>query len=247
MFKKTVAIITMALLAVPAVGYAAAGSSKKDSKTDPICVPLPVSTDAKDIHIGTTHIHLAGRNNIRGCVTVEDKVSGTPTITAYNNCGSACFAVRVADVKAYADLKVEILWREDGVEKSHAVDPDPVDVAKDLEEVCISNHAAGTPDPCVVTLTSPSNLRAKGGSRQVALRWTAAGEAYGRSVSTTYEIWRSTTGELDTFELVAEQVAETSFLDTALARRTSYSYFVVAVDENGNRSGGSNVATATTN
>ncbi|MDP9067051.1 MAG: fibronectin type III domain-containing protein [Actinomycetota bacterium] len=247
MFKKTVAIITMALLAVPAVGYAAAGNSKKSNGPEPVCVPLPVSTDAKDIHIGTTHIHVPGLKDIRGCVTANEKVSGTPTVTSYSNCGSACFAVRVADVNASADLKVELLYKEDGTQKSVAVDPDPVDVARDVEEVCISNHAAGTPDPCVVTLTSPSNLKAKGGSKQVALRWSAAGEAYGRQVSTTYEVWRSTTGELDSFEMIAEQVTDTSFLDTALARRTTYSYFVVAVDESGNRSGGSNVATATTN
>lgn len=245
MFKKTVAIITMALLAIPAVGLAANKKMKWDL-SDPMCVPLPVSTGAKDIHVGSNHIHLPGRSDPKVCLTSDSKLTGTPTVTAYQNCGSTCFAVRVADINAAADLKVELTYNEDGKPQSIGVDPDPVDLSRDLEEVCISNHDSGTPDPCVISLTSPSSLKAKGGPRQVALRWSPGGEAYGRSVQTTYEVWRGTGTELEAFELIAEGVTETSFLDTGLQRGSTYSYFVVAVDADGNRSGGSNMAQATT-
>lgn len=246
MFKKTVAIIAMALLAIPAVGQAASKKSQGWNPGDALCVPIPISTSAKDVHVGTTHVHVAGRNEAKVCVISDSKLNGTPTVTPYNNCGTGCFAVRVADINVSADLKVELTYKEDGEPKSISYDPDPIDLGRDLEEICVSNHDAGTPDPCVITLTSPNSLKAKGGPGEVSLRWSPGGEAYEREVQATYEIWRGTGSELDTFEKIAEGVAETRFLDSGLARKTTYSYFVVAVDAEGNRSGGSNMASATT-
>lgn len=246
MFKKGVAIVTMALLAIPAVGQAASKKNQGSAPGDTLCVPIPLSTSAKDIHIGPNHIHLAGRSEPKACVTSDSKITGTPTVTPYNNCGTGCFALRVADISVSADLKVELTYKEDGEPKSISYDPDPVDLGRDVEEVCVSNHDAGTPDPCVTTLTSPSSLEARGAKRQVSLRWAPGGEAYGRDVETTYEVWRGTGSELETFEKIAEGVTDTRFLDTGLARKTTYSYFVVAVDGEGNRSGGSNIASATT-
>ena len=246
MFKKTVAIVTMALLAIPAAALAANQDNIGWDGSEPICTPLPVSLGEVNIHVGTTQYRLPGRTNFKACVTSDSKVDGTPTVTPYSACGTACFAVRVADISAYNDLNVQITYLEDGESKSIGVDPDPIDVGRELEEVCISNHDAGTPDPCLVHLTSPSDLKAKGAKRQVSLRWTAGGEAYGRNVQTTYEVWRGTGSELEAFEKIAEGVTETTFLDTGVARRTTYSYFVVAVDADGNRSGGSNMAQGTT-
>ncbi len=246
MHKKVFAIITMALLVVPAVGNAAGTRKSAGSNPNEVCVRLPVSTDAKDIHVGGNNIHVPGLSKIRACAVSDVKLNGTPTVTRYDNCGSACFAVRVADVQAYADLKVDVRYREDKTEKSVPVDPEPIDVTRDLEEVCISNYDPDAPNPCVITITSPSDLKAKGGVRQVALRWSAAEEAYGRSVTTTYQVWRNTRTDLDTFEMVADGVTDTKFVDSGLRRNTAYSYYVVAVDENDNRSGGSNVATAKT-
>ena len=246
MFKKTVAIVTMALLAIPAAALAANQDNFGWDGSEPICTPLPVSISEKDIHIGSTHYNLPGRTDFKACVTADSKVDGTPTVTPYPACGSTCFAVRVADISAYQDLNVEVSFKEGGEPKSIGVNPDPIDVGRELEEVCISNHDAGTPDPCLVHLTSPSDLKAKGARRQVSLRWTAGGEAYGRNVQTTYEVWRGTGSELEAFEKIAEGLTETTFLDMGLARRTTYSYFVVAVDAEGNRSGGSNVAQGTT-
>lgn len=246
MFKKTVAIVTMALLAIPAAGHAAGKAKLKWDLSEPTCVPLNVSTGAKDVHVGSNNVHVPGISNPQVCLTSDTKVNGTPTVTAYDDCGTACFAVRVADINASADLKVELTYKEDGVSKSVAVDPDPIDVGRDLEEVCISNYDVGAPDPCVITLTSPSDLKAKGGLRQASLQWAPGGEAYGRNVEMTYEVWRSTGTEFEAFEMIAEGVMETRFIDTGLARRTTYNYFVVAVDAEGNRSGGSNLAQATT-
>lgn len=244
MLRKTFVLVLTALLVAPGAVLAA---GRDLNRPDTMCVPVPISTSAKDAHVGSLHLHLAGRSDIRACVTTAHEVGGTPTVTAYENCGSACFAVRVSDLSAAADVKVELLYTEDGEAKSVPVDPEPVGLGQDTEEVCISNHDAGTPDPCVINLTSPSELRADGGAKQVSLRWKPGGEAYGRSVTTTYEIWRSTTTELESFEMVASGVTTTDFMDTGLTKKTAYSYFVVAVDEDGNRSAGSNMARATTN
>lgn len=246
MLKKTVAIVTMALLPIPAASLAATNKKIGWDPSEPICTPLPVSVGEQNIHIGGTHYRLPGRSDLKACVTSDSKVNGTPTVTPYSTCGTTCFAARVADIHAYEDLNVELTYKEDGQPKSIAINPDPIDVGRDLEEVCISNHDAGTPDPCLIHLTSPSDLTAKGGRREASLRWTPGGEAYGRNVETTYEVWRGTGTELEAFELVAEGLTETRFLDTGLARRATYNYFVVAVDAEDNRSGGSNLAQATT-
>lgn len=246
MYKKGLAIITMALLVVPAVGNVAAARKGASGQTDELCVALPVGSDPKEIHVGPNHVHVPGLSAIQACLASDVNLNGTPTVTPYPNCGTACFAVRVADIRAYTDLKVEVRYREDQVERSIGVDPDPVDVTRDLEEVCISNHGVDAPDPCVVTITSPSGLKAKGGVRQVALSWSAAQEAYGRKMTATYQLWRNTSTDVETFEMIAEDIAGTKFVDSGLSRKTTYSYYVVAVDENGNRSGGSDIATATT-
>lgn len=242
MVKKLVGIAVVGFLLMPVAAW---GANKSRAENTTTCVPLPVATDAKDIHVGGHHYHVAARSDINVCVTLDNQVQGTPTVTRYDNCGNTCFAVRVADVRAYSDVKVEVTHKEDGNAQSIGVDPNPIDLTGDIDEVCVSSHSAGSPDPCVMTITSPSDLRAKGGSKQVSLTWTEAKEAYGRDLETTYELWRSTSEELETFEQVATS-STTSFVDSGLKKKTTYYYFVVAVDENGKRSGGSNMASATT-
>jgi len=244
MARRALGIVLVGMLMLPIAASAGVIGGSADTTT--MCVPLPISTDAKDIHIGDKHIHVPGRTDPKVCVTLDHEVQGTPTVTRYDSCGNSCFAVRVSDVRAYADVKVEVTYKEDGQPMSVPVDPDPIDLTREVDEICVSNHSAGTPDPCVFTITSPSDLRAKGGVRQVNLRWNAAEEAYGRDLDTSYEVWRSTSEDLETFEPVATSV-ETRFVDSDLAKQTTYYYFVVAVDQKGNRSGGSNLASATTN
>lgn len=244
MVRKLLVITVIGSLMVP-VAAAGAVRERSERKTT-MCVPLPVATSAKDIHVGSQHYHVPGRTELKVCVKVDADVQGTPTVTPYSNCGNVCFAVRVSDVRAYSDVGVELSWKEDGEPKSVPVDPPPVDLTRDVDEVCISNHDAGTPDPCVITILSPSDLQAQGEQRQVALTWSAAKESYGRQLDLSYEIWRNTDEELEGFEQIATSTT-TRFVDMGLARRTTYWYFVVAVDEEGRRSAGSNLAAATTN
>jgi hypothetical protein len=94
-----------------------------------------------------------------------------------------------------------------------------------------------------VSLVSPSDLAAKAGRGRIALKWSPASEAYGRSNGLQYEIWTSETGAPDSFTLLGSSPT-TSFSHTGLVRGTQRYYYVVAFDSSGNRSGGSNVASA---
>jgi hypothetical protein len=208
------------------------------------CQEIPVSSSAKDVHIGEHDVHLPARSKPVLCVTEDTDVTGTPTITFYKNCGDPCFAVRVQDVKAYQDLKVEIRWSEDGKPQSQTVDPTPANVTGDAVETCISNHSEGTADPCIITITTPQELVARGRDASIALHWAESVEAYGQTQVAGYEIWRSETGEPNTFELLDTSM-DTSFRDRELSSGDTYYYFVVAFDGTENRSGGSEVATAT--
>ena len=235
------AAVTLAGLAAAASLIPAAAFGRTPDDEQRVCVPVPVTVDSKDIHAGGQTIHVGGRSQIKVCAITDIRVDATPTITFFKNCGSACFAVRMAKVDAYEDLRVELTWREDGVNYSTTVDPDPLDLSKELDDICVSNYSDGSPDPCVVSLTSPSGLTAKAGRGRIALTWSPASETYGRTSNLQYEIWASDTGDADTFSQIAT-APSTSFVDKGLARGTQRYYYVVAFDSNGNRSGGSNVA-----
>jgi hypothetical protein len=241
MGKKAAA--TVAGLVVAASFIPAAAFGRTPDTEQQTCAPVPVSIDNKDIHVGSQTVHVGSRSQIKVCVTTDVRAEATPTITFFKNCGDACFAVRMARVDVYENLKVELSWREDGVNQAITVDPEPLDASKEVGDICVSNHSEGTPDPCLVTLVSPSNLTARGGRGRINLSWTPASEAYGRTAGLQYEIWMSETGEPDTFSLLGTS-ATTQFTDQALARGTHRWYFVVAFDADGNRSGGSNVGTA---
>ncbi|MEA2477871.1 MAG: hypothetical protein QOF16_532 [Actinomycetota bacterium] len=208
-----------------------------------VCAPVPVTIDTKDVHVGGQTVHVGSRSGIQVCATTDTRVNVTPTITFFKNCGDACFAVRVARVDVYEDIQVDLTWREDGVAQSIALTPDPVDLTQDVDDICVSNHSEGTSDPCDVALVSPSDLTATGRHGRIHLGWSPATEAYGRTAGLHYEIWMSETGEANTFSLLATSPT-TTFVDRGLARGTQRYYYVVAVDPDGNRSGGSNQAVA---
>lgn len=240
MGKKAAA--TLAGLVVAASFIPAAAFAGPDGEQT-ACVPVPVSIDSKDIHALGHTIHVAGRSAIKVCATYDVRANATPTITFFKNCGDACFAVRMARVQAYENLKVELTWREDGTSYSQKVDPDPLDLSQELGDTCVSNHSGDSPDPCVVNLVSPSNLTAKAGRSRISMTWSPASEAYGRTSGLQYEIWVSETGAPDSFTQLAS-TSSTSFVETKLLRGTQRYYYVVAFDSDGNRSGGSNVASA---
>lgn len=86
--------------------------------------------------------------------------------------------------------------------------------------------------------TAPGNLSARGSSSStVDLSWDASSDNIG---VTAYRIYR------DGVEVKVVNGATTSWQDTGLAARTTYSYYVVAVDLANNHSDPSNTATATT-
>ncbi|MHB0915369.1 MAG: fibronectin type III domain-containing protein [Thermoleophilia bacterium] len=86
--------------------------------------------------------------------------------------------------------------------------------------------------------TAPGNLSARGSSSStVDLSWDASSDNVG---VTAYRIYR------DGVEVKVVNGATTSWQDTGLAARTTYSYYVVAVDLANNHSDPSNTATATT-
>lgn len=241
MGKKAAATLAGLIAAASLIPAAAFGRTPDEKQQT--CAPVPVSIDSKDVHALGRTIHVSGRSDIKVCATSEVRADATPTITFFKNCGDACFAVRMARVQAYEDLKVEITWREDGKANSQTVDPDPIDLSKEIGDTCVSNHAPGTADPCVVSLVSPSNLAAKAGRSKIGMKWSPASETYGRTSGLQYEIWVSETGAPDTFTHLTS-TASTSFTETSLPRGTQRYYFVVAYDSDGNRSGGSNVASA---
>jgi hypothetical protein len=241
MGKKTAATLAGLVAAASLIPAAAFGRTPDtEQKT---CAPLPVTIDSKDVHILGRTIHVGGRSKIQVCAISDVRADATPTITFFKNCGDACFAVRMARVEAYEDLRVELTWNEDGKSNSTQVDPAPLDLSRELGDVCVSNHAEGTPDPCIVTLVSPTNLAARAGRGRVSLGWSPASESYGRTDGLQYEIWMSETGAPDSFVQIATSPT-TSFVEKGLTRGTQRYYFVVATDSDGNRSGGSNVASA---
>ncbi|OGY26408.1 MAG: hypothetical protein A2Z42_04560 [Candidatus Woykebacteria bacterium RBG_19FT_COMBO_43_10] len=86
--------------------------------------------------------------------------------------------------------------------------------------------------------TAPANLAATAvSSSQINLGWTASTDNVG---VTGYEVYR------DSSPTPIATVTTTSYSNTGLSSSTTYSYFVRAKDEAGNRSGPSNTASATT-
>ena len=242
MGKKAAATLAGLVAAATLVPAAAAfGGTPDTQKTT--CVPVPVTIDTKDVHVAGQTVHVGSRSGIQVCATTDIRANVVPTITFFKNCGDLCFAVRLAKVDVYEDIQVALTWREDGVNQSIAVAPDPVDAAQQVGDICVSNHSEGTADPCEVTLVSPSDLTARGKLGRINLAWSSATEAYGRTSGLQYEIWMSETGEANSFSLLGTS-ATTSFVERGLASGTRHYYYVVAFDSDGDRSGGSNQATA---
>ena len=235
-------LVLAAAAALVLQGFVLGASAGREQLRD--CREVPVKLQSHDIHVAGQHIHLSGRSNPRLCVVWDREISGTPTITFYKNCGEICFAVRLADVAVYSDVAVEFSYSEDGVRKSIPVHPSSIDLTRSVEDACYSNHAEGTADPCTNSITTPTNLIARGRVGKVVLRWGGSTPYSSDQSVSGYEIWRSATGEIEDFQHHADSTG-TKFVDTAVSSGTAYSYYVVAVSSDGSRSGGSNRATAT--
>jgi glucose/arabinose dehydrogenase len=102
-----------------------------------------------------------------------------------------------------------------------------------------------TPPHCqadTVPPTAPSGLTGSAAGTTVTLTWTAASDNIGVRA---YDIFRGNT-KAGTVTGTATGAPATSFIDSALAANTAYSYYVVARDAQANVSPHSNTATVTT-
>lgn len=240
MSKRTLALaIAAAVIAAVVPNFAlAAREQMKD------CRGIAVGTGANDIHLAGRQIHIPATGKPSVCVTWDRELAGTPTITFLRNCGEPCFVVRVSEIAVYQDVHVEISWSEDGVRKSLAVDPAPVDLTRELGEACWGYSGEGTGNPCLSSITTPDSVRAQGRKAKILLTWQASQVTRSSNSVVRYEIWRSATGAPDTFEHIADSTT-TSFKDAGLSSGQTFTYYVVAVASDGARSAGSSNATAT--
>jgi N-acetylmuramoyl-L-alanine amidase/Fibronectin type III domain len=100
----------------------------------------------------------------------------------------------------------------------------------------------GTSPPTDTTAPStPLSLTATGGKNRITLTWQASTDD---TAVTGYQVWRSQNASSG-FTRVAD-VTGTSYVDSGLLRRTSYSYKVLAYDAAKNLSAFSNKSTAKT-
>ncbi|MCA1703971.1 MAG: fibronectin type III domain-containing protein, partial [Actinobacteria bacterium] len=164
-----------------------------------------------------------------------------PEIQQFDDCGDPCYAVVIENFDIRADSKVTIDYKADGKPvPTIGYDPEPINQSVGNGRLCVVSVGGDedTPDPCAERLTTPKSLTATPGRKQVALSWRASVDT-GNDNLLGYEIWKSTDGT--TFAQLAT-VAETTFVDTGLSRQTDYWYYVVAIDQEGNRSVASNTA-----
>jgi hypothetical protein len=178
------------------------------------------------------------------CIGAGANVGVVPVVKNQPQCGTPCMTVEIQNFDVSADVSVNISFMRD--KKPQTIEyVVPVDVRPAQGRLCIIG-IGGPPDPCAERVTTPEDLVAQAGRRQVSLSWgesvdTSGGEILG------YEIYRSLTGEEGSFTLLAS-TTETSYLDTAeITKGQNYYYYVSAIDTDGNRSEASNVATVTAN
>lgn len=115
------------------------------------------------------------------------------------------------------------------------------DAAADSSAETVSLTITPVEDP---PIGAPTGLTANGAKGKISLSWLAP-TSTGETGIAGYEIFRSATGEPESFTMIGTSTS-TSYTDSGLGRRITYWYHVVAIDRAGNRSGPSNTASATT-
>ncbi len=217
------------------------GMAAADDSTTRECVSAPlVKTPTIDLGV----VRIPGRSNPSICVTWDNELEGTPTITFLQPCAQLCVVVRVSNAKVEQEVKVEVSYSEDGRRQQQVIHPSRVSADPDTLDRCFSIHDEGTADPCRFSLTAPTNLEAVGGQAKVKLAWESSRSNDGTAEVAGYEIYRSTTGEEGSF-LLLTTVPDLSFTDKWVNSGQTYWYYVVSIDTEGKRSSGSNVASAT--
>lgn len=237
----------LVLLVVALVGVACGGGTEE---TNPAAFGDDESTPAEiceEVPVNVPGITVAGQRvqnieDLEVCVQAGAGAGVVPVVKDQPQCGNPCLTVEITGLNVNVDTGVKIRMTRDGTATEIGHDVDPVAVG-DSNRWCLIG--IGTPDPCVERITTPTDLSASPGKKAgvVKLTWGASTQTGNAGVA-GYQIYRSETGEPGTFAPVAS-VTETKHRETALASGTTYHYYVVAIDGNGNHSEASNVAQAT--
>ena len=236
----------LALLVLALIGVACGGGGGDtnpaafgdDSTPVEVCEEVPA--DVPGITIAGQRVQ--NIEHLEVCVQAGAAVGVVPVVKDQPQCGNPCLTLEITGLNANVDTGVKIHMTRDGVEDTLGYDVDPIAVG-DSNRWCLIG--VGTPDPCVDRITTPTDLRAQAGKKAGVLKlaWNAATGTGSASVA-GYQIYRSETGEAGTFAPVSSST-EPAYKETALMSGTTYYYYVIALDGNGNHSEASNVAEGT--
>lgn len=237
--KRLVGILAVAVLAIAACG--AGGEDTGDAAFEDVAVNECVNPPVTVPGIGVLGQKVTGTiSELKVCVDVKVSADVAPEIVQYDDCGDPCYAVILRDFDIAGDSKVDISYKVDGQAVTQGYDPEPVGQKVGNGRLCVV-EVGGPPNPCSERITTPKNLTATAGKRQISLTWRRSIDT-GNDNLLGYEIWRSEDGT--TFGQLAT-LAETTFVDTAVQKGKQYWYYVVAFDADGNRSQASNTAQTT--
>lgn len=241
MKKHLLVLLVLALVGVACGGGDAdvnPASFGNDSTPAEVCEQVPANVPG---------VTIAGQRvknieDLEACVQAGAAVGVVPVIKDQPQCGTPCMTLEITGLNANVDTGVKIRFSRDGETEELNHDVDPISVG-DSTRWCLVG--IGTPDPCIERITTPTNLRADVGKNAGVLKlsWKPSTNT-GDADVTGYQIYRSETGEEGTFAPVGTATS-TAFTDKGLASGTTYSYYVIALDGEGNHSEASNVARGT--
>ena len=239
--KKIFGVLVVSIFLIAACGGdgTETPAAFEDVEASP-CVDVPVTVYS----IGVLGQRVPKVSDLRVCADVRVGAGIVPEIQQFDDCGSPCYAVVINDFDIAADAKVTISYKTDGQPVTTEFNPEPVNHEVGNGRLCVVSVGGDddTPDPCAERLTTPKTLTASASRKQILLSWRASDDT-GNHNLLGYEIWRAQ-DDCATFGLLATN-AETTFIDTSVVKGTTYCYYVVAFDEEGNRSQASNTAQAT--
>jgi len=229
-------------LAVLLLGCFFASTLTVVAHADPIekCVPVPAKTSSQSI-LG---VEVPGVGGIELCVKADVQATGEPQLRNYEGCGSPCFAIVVRNLKVTADVTLVAKY------SLNKKPQDPIVLATGQQVIdplgsthqCIYSYYEDF-NPCHDGISTPANVKATGAKARIALSWSRS-FAFGEAKVAGYEVLRSATGAEGTFAPIAT-TTELSFVDQAVTKNQTFWYSIVALANDGSRSGASTAVSAT--
>ena len=236
-----VVLLVLALIAV------ACGGGNEDTNPAAFGPTVPSGEICEQVPANVPGITIAGQRvagitDLEVCVEALAAVGVVPVVRDQPQCGNPCLTLEITGLNASVDTGIIIRMTRDGNDEELGYDLDHVSIG-DSERWCLVG--VGTPDPCVERITTPTGLQAKAAKKRgvLNLSWQASTNT-GSAEVTGYEVYRSETGEPGTF-VPAGTSSGTTLKQAGLTSGTTYSYYVIALDGNGNHSEASNVAQGT--